>query len=177
EALPPRRPGEFVRLTVADTGKGISPQVIARLFEPYFTTKDFGKGTGLGLAIANSIISEHGGWMEVESELGKGSRFHAYVPRSRASQPDGETSRARLGGESLEGREAILLVDDEEMVRLVARAILGYRGYTITEAVDGEEALQKYRETPGGFDLVLLDLHMPKLNGWDTLARLRQLDP
>ena len=90
EAKPPRRAGEFVRLTVADTGKGISPDVFARLAGSHFTGKEFGKGPALGLSIAHSIITEHGGWLEIETELGQGSRFHAYLPRSKdapASQP------------------------------------------------------------------------------------------
>ncbi len=176
----PKRPGDFVKLTVGDTGKGISAQVLNRLFEAYFTTKEFGKGTGLGLAIVNSIATEHGGWMEVESEAGKGSRFHAHFPRSHdTSQPSEEASREALtaNNTSLEGKETILIADDEEMVRLVARAVLGYRGYTIAEAVDGEEALQKFSDAQGRIDLVLLDLHMPKLDGWETLARLQTVSP
>ncbi|MCI0538251.1 MAG: response regulator [Verrucomicrobiales bacterium] len=179
EAVSPRRPGEFVRLTVSDTGKGVPPHLLERFFEHYFTTKEFGRGIGLGLAIVNSIVSEHGGWLEVESEAGAGSQFHAYLPRLRHARSKRETPREVLAAnnQSLEGRETILLVDDEEMVRMVVRAVLGYRGYAIVEVTNGEEALQKLTDKPARFDLVLLDLNMPKMDGWETLRRLRQIQP
>ncbi len=176
----PRRAGEFLRLSVADTGGGISPEALLRLFEPYFTTKEFGKGTGLGLAISNAIARDHGGWMEVESEPGKGSRFSAFFPRhtSRHIQIRATPAPAPvLESKSLEGTETILLVDDEELVRLVAHAVLGFRGYTIVEAVHGEDAVAKYGADPGKFDLVLMDVHMPRMNGWDAMFRIRALNP
>jgi len=171
---------EFVRLTVSDTGEGMPPEVLNRLFEPYFTTKAVGKGTGLGLSIAHSVVTEHGGWMEVESKLGEGSHFSACFPRASSSPRAVPQAPANLIPReecSLEGRETILVVDDDETVRLVVRAVLSYRGYQVTEACDGEEAVRRYEQTPGGFDLVLLDLNMPRLNGWDAMSRMQQLDP
>jgi CheY-like chemotaxis protein len=171
---------EFVRLTVSDTGEGMPPEVLSRLFEPYFTTKAVGKGTGLGLSIAHSVVTEHGGWMEVESKLGEGSHFAACFPRGAASPRELPQAPANLiprEERSLEGRETILVVDDDETVRLVVRAVLSYRGYQVTEACDGEEAVRRYEQTPGGFDLVLLDLNMPRLDGWDAMSRMQQLDP
>ncbi len=170
---------EFVKLTVADTGQGMPPEVLGRLFEPYFTTKAVGKGTGLGLSIAYSVVTEHGGWMEVESKLGQGSHFCAYFPRAQAAtQPQVETSKARPeSATALEGTEHILVVDDDEMVRLVVRAVLSYRGYQVLEANDGLEGVQKYSEAEPRPDLVLLDLNMPRLNGWDAMERIRLTNP
>src|SRR5262249_16624910 len=148
-------------------------------FEPHFTRKEFGKGTGLGLTIVHSIVSEHGGWMEVDSEIGAGTQFHAYFPRSRHGELQRQAPQepVALNGRSLEGRETILLVDDEEMGRLVVRPSLGHRGYTVMEAANGEEAMKKFTEAPRRFDLVLLDLNLPKVGGGGVLRRLRQTEP
>jgi two-component system cell cycle sensor histidine kinase/response regulator CckA len=177
ETVEPRKPGAFVRLSVQDSGVGMERDVLGRLFEPYFTTKEFGLGGGLGLAITNSIVRDHGGWMEVESAPGKGSRFDAFFPV--INRPAEKTRRAAISiaePQTLEGKETILLVDDEELVRLVARAVLGYRGYKILEAINGLDAVEKYRAQSGQIDLVLMDLHMPKMNGWDALARIREIN-
>lgn len=174
----PRRPGEFLKLTVSDTGEGISSETITRLFEPYFTTKEFGKGMGLGLAISNSIAHEHGGWMEVESIIGKGSSFSAFFPRLAPNHVETRSAPAPVAEtKSLEGTETILLVDDEELVRLVARAVLSFRGYNIVEAVNGEDAVAKYEASPEKFELVLMDLHMPRMNGWDAMVKIKALNP
>ncbi len=173
-------PGEFVKLTVSDTGQGMPPEVLGRLFEPYFTTKSVGKGTGLGLSIAYGVVTEHGGWMEVESKVGQGSRFHVFLPRFEPHvQGSNTATEAAPAADSpaLQGQERVLVVDDDEMVRLVIRAVLNYRGYQVAEAADGEEAIEKYRVASPRFDLVLLDLNMPRLNGWDAMVKLRELDP
>ena len=180
EAVPANATNEFVKLTVSDTGEGMPPEVLSRLFEPYFTTKALGKGTGLGLSIAYGVITDHGGWMEVESKVGTGSQFHAYFPRAQTTAEQRlEASTELSGAESsaLQGSELVLVVDDDEMVRLVVRAVLSYRGYQVVEASDGEEAVRKYRETSPSFDLVLLDLNMPRLNGWDAMAQILETDP
>jgi two-component system cell cycle sensor histidine kinase/response regulator CckA len=174
--FPLRRAGEFVQVTVSDTGRGMPPEVLARLFEPYFTTKAFGKGAGLGLSIANHVVVEHGGWMEVESEQGWGSRFHCFLPRTNATAtPTRSASNEGMSGKALEGKETVLLVDDEDSIRTVVRAILSYRGYEVLEASDGEEALRKFKKSPGEIDLILLDLQMPRMNGWDTLDEILKL--
>jgi CheY-like chemotaxis protein len=168
-----------VKLTVSDTGEGMPPEVLSRLFEPYFTTKALGKGTGLGLSIAYGVVAEHGGWMEVESKTGVGSQFHAYFPRaqSRAQEaPESAVELAAADAAGLEGTERILVVDDDEMVRLVMRAVLSYRGYHVVEAVDGEQAVRMYREAAPRFDLVILDLNMPRMNGWDAMGQIRAHD-
>ncbi len=174
----PRSAGEYLKLSVSDSGEGISAETISRLFEPYFTTKEFGKGMGLGLAISNGISHDHGGWMEVESEVGKGSRFSAYFPRLAPSQIETKSAPAPVAEtKSLEGTETILLVDDEELVRLVARAVLSFRGYNIVESVNGEDAVAKYEAAPDKYALVLMDLHMPRMNGWDAMVKIRAINP
>ncbi|MBM3881349.1 MAG: response regulator [Verrucomicrobia bacterium] len=180
DASPGGAADDYVRLSVSDTGAGMAPEVRDRLFEPYFTTKAAGKGTGLGLSISYSIVTEHGGWIEVQSAPGAGSHFHVFLPRARQVQetaPEAQLEPPTLTIHSLEGSERILVVDDDEMVRLVVRAVLTYRGYQITEAADGEEAVRKFSEAPQGFDLVLLDLNMPRISGWEAMARLRELNP
>ncbi len=176
EALAPRKAGDFVRIGVADTGHGMTPETASRVFEPYFSTKDQTRGPGLGLSIAAAVVADHSGWMEVESEVGKGSRFSIFLPRSGEPaavprKPPAPETKA------MEGRERILVVDDEELVRMVTKAVLAYRGYQMVEAEDGEDALEKYSAAPGSFDLVLMDMHMPKLNGYDALLRIRELNP
>jgi two-component system cell cycle sensor histidine kinase/response regulator CckA len=174
-AKPPRRPGDFVCLSLADTGHGMTPEVLSRVFEPYFSTKDRSQGPGLALSIASSVIAEHAGWIEVTSKEGEGSCFSLLLPQcetpaapKRVSPPESKPA---------EGRERILVVDDEELVRMVTKAVLAYRGYQISEAGDGEEAVQKYAEANPRYDLVLMDLHMPRLNGYDALQRIRAIDP
>lgn len=166
---------QFIRLTIQDTGAGIPEEAIKRIFEPYFTTRTIGRGTGLGLSIAQNIVQDMGGWIEVESKDGKGSQFHLLLPDS----PTGSgTSTSALRDfvssetQALEGKESILIADDEEMVRLVIRAVLSYRGYQVTEATDGEDMMRIVRESNGQFDLVLLDVDMPRLNGWDALKQI-----
>jgi two-component system cell cycle sensor histidine kinase/response regulator CckA len=175
DAIAPRRAGEFVRFTVCDTGEGMTPDVASRVFEPYFSTKDLSRGPGLGLSITAALVAEHSGWLEVQSEVGRGSAFSIVLPRSTAAAV--ETPKKPVETSAVEGRERILVVDDEEMVRMVIKAVLAYRGYEVTEAQDGEEAVTLYGANPGGYDLVLLDLHMPKLNGHEALLRIRKINP
>ncbi|MBN2506636.1 MAG: response regulator [Verrucomicrobia bacterium] len=178
EARPPRKAGDFVKLTVADTGQGMPPETLARLFDPYFTTKDIRQGPGLGLSITFSVVAEHGGWIEAESRVGEGSTYHVFLPRTReAPVAVAPSDSAALATQTLEGRERILVVDDEEAVRMVIRAVLSYRGYEVLEAVDGEDAIRQYQAARPPVNLVLMDLHMPRMNGRDALERIRQRDP
>lgn len=165
----------WVQLTVRDSGQGMPPEVIERLFEPYFTTKSLGRGTGLGLSIAQSIVQAQGGWIEAESEEERGSRIHVFLRETEPQSTDHGVLHEFVSRETraLEGREAVLIADDEEMVRLVMKAVLSYRGYRITEATDGEHVLEILRAEQGRFDLVLLDVDMPRLNGWDALKKMR----
>jgi len=176
DAVLPRKAGEFVKITVADTGQGMTPEVKGRVFEPYFSTKDLSRGPGLGLSITSAAIAEHSGWMEVESEVGKGTRFHIFLPR--CAEPAMPFRRMVASDTKVtEGRERILVVDDEELVRMVTKAVLAYRGYQVTEAEDGEDAVEQFTMSATPFDLILMDLHMPKLNGYDALLKIRQQFP
>ena len=172
---PPRRAGEFVALSVSDTGIGMTPDVAARVFEPYFTTKDPSKGPGLGLSITAAVVAEHGGWVEVESKPGAGSRFCIYLPRTLDSVT-AETPAPVADAKAGEGNECLLVVDDEELVRMVTKAVLAYRGYRVVEAHDGQEAVEMYAAQPGAFDLILMDVSMPRLNGHDALLKIRELN-
>ena len=170
----------WVKLTVRDNGAGMTPEVQERLFEPYFTTKTLGRGTGLGLSIAQSIMQEQGGWIEAESAAGKGSRFHIYLPATAPGSPTSSTALHQFTStetRALEGRESILIADDEEMVRLVMKAVLSYRGYKISEATDGAHLLEVVRSLSEPPDLVLLDVDMPRLNGWEALRKLKEERP
>lgn len=177
DAIGSRRAGEFVRLSVRDTGQGMPPDVVARIFEPYYTTKDLSRGPGLGLSITSAVIAEHSGWMEVESQVGRGSIFSIFLPRAAADVPKRAPVAAPIETKDLEGKEQILVVDDEELVRMVTKAVLAYRGYRIIEAEDGEDAVAKYSANAGSIGLVLMDLHMPKLNGHEALLQIREINP
>jgi CheY-like chemotaxis protein len=177
EQHPGGRPGDFVRLTVADTGHGIAPEVLPRIFEPFFTTKEVGQGTGLGLAVVFGIIQQHQGWVECHSEVNKGTRFSIYLPRRHEELAAGPAPAAP-GTAAAPGRggETILLVDDAPYLRAVGREILQRHGYRVLVAEDGRQALEIYaRQQP--IDLVILDLSMPRLSGPDTLQELRRLNP
>ena len=176
EAVGSRRAGEFVRLSVRDTGLGMSPEVLARIFEPYYTTKDLSRGRGLGLSIVSAMVAEHSGWMEVESQIGRGSVFSIFLPRA-AGPPPKRAQAPAIETNALAGNEQILVVDDEELVRMVTKAVLAYRGYRIIEAADGGEAVEKYAAHAGSIGLVLMDLHMPRLNGHEALLRIREINP
>jgi signal transduction histidine kinase len=158
-------PNRYCLLLVSDTGHGMSDEIRSRIFEPFFTTKEIGKGTGLGLSTVYGIVKQSGGHILVESEPGRGTTFKVYLPcvkgkpeaDAKQQQPD-RIERAR-------GTETILLVEDEEMVRSLAREVLRLYGYTVIEAQDGRRALEVCRDNAQRIDLMLTDVAMPEMNG------------
>lgn len=165
---------EYVRVEVRDTGRGISPDVLPRIFEPFFTTKEAGRGSGLGLATAYAVLSQHEGGITVESAPGAGSLFQIYLPRTLEPAASQVPARAIEPGS---GRGTILLVDDEASVRRPLRQALGLCGYTVIEARDGLEALRLHSQPQSRCDLVVLDVKMPGMSGWDVLVELKRRDP
>jgi CheY-like chemotaxis protein len=167
------RPGRYMRLSVSDTGCGMSPEVQDRLFEPFFTTKGMSEGTGLGLATVYGIVKGHEGFIQVYSEEGRGSTFHVYLPAMERTVEE----RKVEGLEWPTGTETILVVDDEDGVRALGQAVLEDCGYSVLMAEDGVQALEVYRAHRGEIALVVLDVIMPQMNGLECLQRLREMDP
>jgi two-component system, NtrC family, sensor kinase len=165
---PQARPGAFACLRVSDTGCGIAPEVMARLFEPFFTTKEIGKGTGLGLATVHGIVQQHQGWIEVDSILGRGTTFSVFLPL--AVVPAAATTAATTF-ESFNGKETILLVDDEPMLCDVAGAFLKRYGYRVYTARSGADALEVWGRHRSEIDLLLTDVVMPDGLSGRELAR------
>jgi two-component system cell cycle sensor histidine kinase/response regulator CckA len=168
-------PGDFVRLSVTDTGVGIDPSVRDRIFEPFFTTKERTGGTGLGLATVFGIVRQSGGFIAVQSALGSGTTFDVYFPRTLGAP---EEPGARAGApESPRGAETILLVEDMDQVRGVTRAILERSGYVVLEARNGDEALELVGRYSARIDLLLSDVVMPRMTGPELAERLGPVRP
>ena len=172
-------PGRHVLLEVRDDGAGMAPEVLSRVFEPFFTTKDQVKGTGLGLAIVYGLVKQHGGEIRCESEVGRGTVFRLYFPRTDEPtyELEVEGTTPPDAGPGPRGTETILLVEDDEAVRKLTRHVLVARGYTVLEADDGLTALRVADAHPGPIDLLLTDVIMPRLGGPQLLARLSPLRP
>lgn len=173
---PDRRPGRFVKLSVTDTGSGIDPANIVHLFEPFFTTKEVGKGTGLGLATVHGMVSQNGGWIEVESKVGQGTTFNIFfgavengVKKDLAPQ-----GRSGAGGSG----ETILVVEDETVLRDLVREILETKGYRVLSAATGREAMQVWEQEGSRVNLVLTDMSMPDgMSGRDLATKLHEHNP
>ncbi|MGA2853059.1 MAG: response regulator [Verrucomicrobiota bacterium] len=173
---PQARPGPFVCLSVSDTGCGITPENLSRIFEPFFTTKDVGKGTGLGLATVFGIVQQHQGWINVYSEVGRGTTFRIYLPRlaAKSGQESGQPALTAVRG----GTEMILLVEDEAALRASMRISLSQLGYCVLEAVNGVEALEICKQHHDEIKLLLTDLVMPGgMTGMDLAGRLLRTNP
>lgn len=169
------RPGEYVLLTISDTGHGMDKEILEHVFEPFYTTKEVGKGTGLGLAMVYGIVKTHEGYILCYSELGSGTTFKIYLP---ALVQSGHWREAGEGEDQLKGGdETILLVDDEEYIRELGVELLSDVGYEVLTATDGESALQLYRKEQHRIDLVILDLVIPGMGGKKCYEEILKINP
>ena len=166
-------PGEFVRLTVRDTGTGMDGETLGRIFEPFFTTKPPGRGTGLGLATVYGVVKQHGGYIEVSSKMGEGTTFQLLFP---VSPPVASRNAEPAEAEPVSGgKETILLAEDHEGLRELVCESLESLGYSVLAACDGEEAIELFRRNSGKVDLLILDVIMPRMRGPDAYKRIREL--
>ncbi|SDR86780.1 cell cycle histidine kinase CckA [Bradyrhizobium canariense] len=178
-------PADYVRIDVADTGTGIPAEIVDKIFEPFFSTKEVGKGTGLGLSTVYGIVKQTGGFVYVDSEEGKGTTFHIFLPRHLAEQEAQQEPQAAAREAAAEpkpradltGQGTILLVEDEEGLRSLNARGLRSRGYTVIEASNGIEALEALEEKDGAIDLVVSDVVMPEMDGPTLLRKLRARNP
>ncbi|WP_088346235.1 response regulator [Rhodomicrobium sp. R_RK_3] len=173
-------PGEYVLCEVSDTGTGIPPEVMDKIFEPFFSTKEVGKGTGLGLSTVYGIVKQTGGYISAESEVGSGTIFRIYLPRCEdviAPEAVAEKPAKREAARDLTGSATVLLVEDEDAVRSFAARALSTRGYRVFEAASGVQALDVMNEHGGSIDLVVSDVVMPEMDGPTLLKHLRKANP
>jgi signal transduction histidine kinase len=167
--------GHYACVSIADTGCGMNEEIQRKIFDPFFTTKEPGKGTGLGMSIVYGIIKQHNGFISLCSEPGSGTTFRVYLPllAGEKTVERGAVKKKPPRG----GTETILLAEDDENVRKMHRIILEDRGYTVITAVDGEDALARYRENRGSIAMLATDVVMPKLDGNSLLKEIRKLQP
>jgi CheY-like chemotaxis protein len=167
--------GQYVVITVSDTGTGIPSEILDRIFDPFFTTKQPGKGTGLGLSTSLAIVKSHGGFITVYSEVGKGTVFKVYLPVVKATevQKVEEQQLELLAGHG----ESILVVDDEAMVREITSSILETNGYGVLTANNGKEAIKVYKQNGEKIKAVLMDMMMPVMDGQACIKALRKVNP
>jgi CheY-like chemotaxis protein len=168
-------PGDYVRLAVGDSGCGMSEDVLAHIFEPFYTTKEVGKGTGLGLATVYGIVEQNHGHIAVHSEVGKGTTFHLYLPRAAAAAPAGAVAVAPVA--LPRGTETILVAEDEKSVRVTSCRFLELLGYTVLAAATPTEALRLAGAHTGPIHLLLTDVIMPGMNGPDLAGLLAEGRP
>ena len=171
--IPGWRSGNYVALTVSDTGHGMEPWVQARIFDPYFTTKGPGKGTGLGLSVVHGIVRSHGGAVQVFSEVGKGTTFKVFLPRAEGVEAARPTTARVLP----RGTEKILLVDDEAGLAELGKRMLGLLGYQVEARTSPVAALEVFRANPDKFDAVITDMTMPQLTGWSLAREILAIRP
>jgi CheY-like chemotaxis protein len=173
---PEARAGDFVCLTVGDTGCGMDAAIMNRIFEPFFTTKDVGKGTGLGLAAVYGIVKQHQGWIEVNSSVGAGTTFQIYLP-AFARKPDPVADTTALE-KVMGGKETILVVEDESALRELVEEILSLYGYRVVTASSGVDALRVWEKKRDQIDLLLTDMVMPEgISGRELAERLQRQAP
>ena len=171
------RPGRFLRLAISDTGSGMDTMTLQRIFEPFFTTKEVGKGTGLGLAIVHGIIKQHRGWIDVESVLGQGTTFRVFLPESETTGLNVATAHPLP--QIARGRgETILVTEDEEGLRAALALVLRQHGYTVIEAGNGPQAIDRWKAHGGRVDLLITDMIMPGgMDGQDLVEQCQKMNP
>jgi CheY-like chemotaxis protein len=168
-------PGTWARLEVHDTGMGMSPEVQARMFEPFFTTKEVGQGTGLGLATTHGIVTQHGGWISVDSAVGEGTSIRVHLPALDGAPA---SSSAGVTADVVRGNAVVLVVEDEPLVRQTVSSSLRRLGHRVLEAANGQEALRTWDAEGGEIDLVLTDMVMPGgISGTQLVERMRESRP
>ena len=170
-------PGDYVRIEVSDTGTGMSQEIQSKIFDPFFTTKPVGQGTGLGLATVYGIVKQTGGFITVDSEVGKGTSFNIYLPRLRADTNAAPVEVVAAPTRDVTGQDTILLVEDEEAVRSFAARALRMRGYNVLEAGGGEEALEIVKSEAHTIHLIITDVVMPSMDGPTMVRHVKQLKP
>lgn len=163
----------YIRVSVSDTGMGIEKSILNKIFDPFFSTKEKGKGTGLGLATVYGIVKNHNGYIEVESEVGAGSRFILYFPSVAGEAIHVEDQMGEVAG----GTETVLVVDDEDTIRSLVRDLLTERGYHVMEAAGGAEAVEVLKQHKNTIALVVLDMVMPEMGGRETFIKLKSIKP
>ncbi|MBI5076419.1 MAG: response regulator [Nitrospirae bacterium] len=170
--------GRYALISISDTGYGMDNETSQKIFEPFFTTKEVGKGTGLGLAVAYGIIRQHEGNIMVNSTKGKGTTIRIYLPLMSAVQEDGGSAIAGAEEQPVAGgTETILVAEDEESLRKLNHSVLTQYGYTVIDAVDGVDAVNRFKEHKDSIQLLLFDLIMPKMNGSEAFDKIRKINP
>ncbi|HYF04139.1 MAG TPA: PAS domain S-box protein [Patescibacteria group bacterium] len=175
------QPGPYIMVEVSDTGSGIPPEILEKIFEPFFTTKEIGKGTGLGLSTVMAIVKNHGGFLNVKSELGKGTTFTIYIPALaqnkllKSDTPQATPVKTTAHGPS--SKSVILIVEDEEAVREMITMMLERNGYSVLGAENGEQALEIYHKYMNSIQLVITDMMMPVMDGEATIKALKKHNP
>jgi two-component system cell cycle sensor histidine kinase/response regulator CckA len=166
----------YACIRVRDTGLGMPPEVLSRMFEPFFTTKEIGKGTGLGLAVVYGVTKSHRGFVDVVSEPGKGTTFTLYFPIRRAEvEPEANDIECITGTDADGG--TILVVEDEELLLDLVKGMLENKGYSVLTALDGMQAIDIYAKRKDEVDIVLTDLGLPKIDGWEAFQRMKEINP
>jgi len=168
------RPGQYVYIAISDKGIGMNREILDRIFEPFFSTKGQGEGTGLGLSVVYGIIKNHGGYINVYSEVGKGSIFKIYLPASSKPVQE-EVEETEIN--NVKGEESILVIDDEEVIRDLIKEGLEDFGYTVLTAEDGHAGVDIYKERKEEIALVILDLILPRMSGKITYEKLKEINP